>query len=388
MEDANSSVVIDQAWKKSEPSSTHVNEVHTLETLFGKAFMSELQSSEDPAPARMFSDEDYARQKSEGTISSFPMHTEDVVHKARSNVMDGPRDWLSSSGPGWNTMWPDSKDVEAGGFLNGHPSKESHLNHPVVEDFEDRMASAPPMPGLWGSTDAIKTNNHEFMDSLNGATPHFGGASLKQTINDGVVKKNKPFPGVSMQHISAPLVQRNQPPPPLGNTNVNSFSHPSHRSQAQGPGFNNGLDLGFDAFTAPQHIQPQAQSFHGPISHPPNHLMGQPQILQRPQFHYGIAMQEQDVIKPQLPVGAGAVPGHFMHGQHQPNPVPPGGFLPFQSEFQRTNIKNSSTGGYGGVGGVERWFGMDGRRSGLMGPSTVFPQAPLGVDGDMNLRYG
>lgn len=391
MEDASPILGINQVWKKSEPSSNHVNEVHTLETLFGKAFMSELQSSEAPAPARMFSDEGSARQKCEVTKTSFPMHTEELILKAQSSGMDSHRDWLSSSGPGWNSMWPDSKDVEAGGFLNvGHPSKESHLNHPVSEDFEDRMASAPPMPGLWGNNDVIKTHNNAFMDSLNGATPHFGGASLKQTHNDGVVKKSKPFPGVSMQHMSAPLVQRNQQPPPLGNANANSFSHPAHRPQAPGPGFNNGLDLGLDGFTAQQHIPPPSHSFHGPISYPPNHLMGQPQILQRPQFHYGMVMQEQEVIKPPLPVGAGAVqvPGHFMHGQHQPNQVPLGGFLPFQSEFQRTNFKSPATGGYGGVGSVERWFGMDGRRSGLMGPTSVFPQAPLGVDGDMNLRYG
>lgn len=388
IEDAtNPSIGTDQAWKKSEPSNNnHVNELHTLEALFGKAFMSELKSSEAPAGARMFSDEGSLRQKSEVTKTPFPMHnTEDVIHKSRSSAMDGPRDWLASSGPGWNSMWPDSKDVEAVGFLN--VGKDSHLNHPVAEDFEDRVASAPPMPGLWSNTDAIKTPNNAFMDGLNGATPHFGGASLKPALNDGGIKKSKPFPGGSMQHMSAPLqVQRNQP---LGNANANSFAaHPvPHRPQAQGPGFNNnGLDLGFDGFTAPQHIQPPSHGFHGPISHPPNHMMGQPQILQRPQFHYGMAMPEQDVIKPQLSVGAGApqLPGHFMHGQHQPNQVPPGGFLPFQSEFQRTSTKSSSAGGFGGVGGVERWFG----RSGLMGPASVFPQAPLGVEGDMNLRYG
>lgn len=388
MEDGIPIIGVEQAWKKSEPSSNQANEVHTLEALFGKAFMSELQSSEALTPARMFSDEGTTRQKSEMAKTSFPMHTEDLIHKPKTSGMDYPRDWLASSGPGWNNMWPDSKDVEAGGYLNaGHPPKESHLNHPVSEEFEDRMASAPPLPGLWGENGAIKTHNNVFMDSLNGATPHFGAASQKQSHNDGVVKNNKPFPGVSLQHSGAPnLLQRNQQRPPLGSADA-SFSHPVLRPQA----FNsNGLDLGFDGFAPQQHIQPPSHNFHGPVSHPPTHLMAQPQILQRPQFHYGMVMQEQEVIKPQLPVGTGAVqvPGHYMHGQHQPNQVPSGGFLgPFQSEFQRTSNKGPATGGYGGVGSVERWFGIDGRR-GLMGPNAVFPQAPLGVEGDMKLRYG
>ncbi|KAG0557715.1 hypothetical protein KC19_11G151900 [Ceratodon purpureus] len=389
MEDPSPIIGVEQAWKKSGPSSNQANEVHTLEALFGKAFMSELQSSE----AQMFSDESFTRQNSELAKTSFSMHTEDLTHKARSSGMDGPRDWLASSapgksGPGWNNMWPDSKDVEASGYLNvGHPPKESHLNHPVPEEFEDRMASAPPLPGLWGKNDAIKVHNNVFMDSLNGASPHFANAPPKQSHNDVAVKNNKPFPGVSIQHLGAPnLVQRNQQRPPLGSADA-SFSHPALRPQA----FNgNGLDLGFDGFTPQQHIQPPSHSFHGPISHPPAHLMGQPQILQRPQFHYGMVMQEQEVIKPQLPVGTGPVqvPGHYMHGQHQPNQVPPGAFLgPFQSEFQRTNSKSPATGGYGGVGSVERWFGIDGRR-GLMGPNAVFPQAPVGVEGDMKMRYG
>lgn len=228
------------------------------------------------------------------------------------------------------------------------------------------------------------------MDNLNGATPNFGGTTLQ--THDEVVTINRTLPAASMQHLGSSLGQPNQQRAQLGSANV-SFPHPSFRQQAHGPLFNsNGLDGGFDGFSAPHIIQPPSHSFPGSISHPPTHIMGQPQMLQRPQLHhYGMVVQEQESFKPQLSAGTGSVlvpAGQHMHEQQRlSNPVPSGGLLgPFQPEFQMMNSKSTTPGGYGGDGGVERWFGVDGRRSAHLGPMNMFPQAPLGVEGDM-LRY-
>ncbi|XP_024356364.1 uncharacterized protein [Physcomitrium patens] len=391
MEDTSAKPSVEQAWKKSDPSNNQINEVHTLASLFGKAFLNELQTPEAAAPVRMFLDDGLAIQESELEKASFPMHNGEFNTKTRSNGMGGPRDWFASSGPGWNSMWPDSNDVEAGGHVKaGHALKESHLNRTTHEDFEDRTASAPSIPGLWRKPDATNDHNNVFMDNLNGATPNFGGTTLQ--THDEVVTINRTLPAASMQHLGSSLGQPNQQRAQLGSANV-SFPHPSFRQQAHGPLFNsNGLDGGFDGFSAPHIIQPPSHSFPGSISHPPTHIMGQPQMLQRPQLHhYGMVVQEQESFKPQLSAGTGSVlvpAGQHMHEQQRlSNPVPSGGLLgPFQPEFQMMNSKSTTPGGYGGDGGVERWFGVDGRRSAHLGPMNMFPQAPLGVEGDM-LRY-
>ncbi|XP_024402049.1 uncharacterized protein [Physcomitrium patens] len=326
---------------KPELGNNRANEVPTLESLFGKAFMNELQSF-GGAAGRTFPDEGSVGQQSELLNTSFPLQTEDLNHKLRPNGIGVPRDLLASSGP------------------------------------------------QWGNADAIKNHNNMSMDGLNAAMPSFGETSFGQTHIDAVVKNMKPLPGSSAQHLGAPLEQRNTPRAPLGSANA-SFSHPAPRPQAPGPVFNsNGLNPGFDAFPPQQHIQP-SHAFHGPISHPPPHLMGQLQILQRPQLHHGMIMPEHVIMKTQLPGGtvSAHIPSvHHIHGQHLPNQVPPSGFSGrFESEFQRTNNNSLGSSGVNAVGNIERWFGNDGRRSGLLEPSSKFPQAPVGVQGDMKLRY-
>lgn len=242
--------------EKSEPSNNKASEVHTLESLFGKAFMNELQSSEESSSARILPDEASTRQGSEQAKTSFSMQNGNLNHKLRSNGIDVPRYWIANSGPEWSSLWPNSVEVEAGGYENGgHSVKESYLNQVMSGDSEARASSTPLIPGLLGKTEAIKTHNNLFIDGSNGATPNLERASFKQIHDNGVVKSKEVHPGSLVQHFGASFTQRNHQRTPLNAVNT-SFLHSALRPLAQVPMFNsNGLDMGFDGFSALQHIQ-------------------------------------------------------------------------------------------------------------------------------------
>lgn len=371
--------------EKSEPSNNKASEVHTLESLFGKAFMNELQSSEESSSARILPDEASTRQGSEQAKTSFSMQNGNLNHKLRSNGIDVPRYWIANSGPEWSSLWPNSVEVEAGGYENGgHSVKESYLNQVMSGDSEARASSTPLIPGLLGKTEAIKTHNNLFIDGSNGATPNLERASFKQIHDNGVVKSKEVHPGSLVQHFGASFTQRNHQRTPLNAVNT-SFLHSALRPLAQVPMFNsNGLDMGFDGFSALQHIQtPPPLGFSGLFSHPQAPVMAQQQVFQRPQSYYGMVLPEHDAMKPQPPEWTGSVhvsSGHHMYGQHQQSQKPPKYFM---SEVQSTNNNSTAGGEHNGIGIIERWF----ENGGHFGPSNILPQAPGGLQGDLKRMY-
>lgn len=176
-------------WKKPESNNHQVKDVRTLETLFGKAFMNELRAPEPQVPVNKFLAGGYSSHKSEATATPFGLHSENKHHaKAGVNETEGIHTWFGNAGPGWNSMWPDSKEVEAGVQKN---VREFHFSEPQQsqpatperEDKLSRVPSAPPITELWGNTEFDPCLDQFSMDFLNGATANVGGAALLDSNN-------------------------------------------------------------------------------------------------------------------------------------------------------------------------------------------------------------
>lgn len=170
------------------------NKVHTLEALFGKAFMSELRPSEEPT---MLEDDGFTSHMSEGmTIPSSEMQVgvNPQTKAISTNGLDGPPSWFAICGPEWSSMWPDSKGVEASVQQD---MEELQFLVPQVEVAEPKydlhhMPSAPPISEFWGNSDFNQSHqNFVSLDALNGATASTGGPAFKLALSEGLLDSYK-----------------------------------------------------------------------------------------------------------------------------------------------------------------------------------------------------
>lgn len=187
---ANQNVISEWAWKNPGFVTDQGNKVHTLEALFGKAFMSELRPSEEPT---MLGDDGFTSLKSEGMmipLSEMQAGVKPQTKAISTNGLDSPPNWFASSGPEWSSMWPDSKGVEASVQQD---MEDLQFSVPQVEVAEPKydlhhMPSAPPISEFWGNSDFSQSHqNFVSLDALNGATASTGGPAFKLALSEGLL---------------------------------------------------------------------------------------------------------------------------------------------------------------------------------------------------------
>jgi hypothetical protein len=168
------------AWNRPEPND-QMSEVHTLEALFGKAFMSELQSSQaPPLPESKFSD---GNQKVEGTAPYFSQPGGKYPLNSGADE-EGHQPWYGVSGAASNSMWPDSKEVEGGversiGDESSLQPQHDKLMMLEPEDSHDHISAS--VQGLWSNGNAYKEQMS--MDSINRATSSLVRPSFGSVLN-------------------------------------------------------------------------------------------------------------------------------------------------------------------------------------------------------------
>jgi hypothetical protein len=166
------------AWRGPDPRD-QTSEVHTLEALFGKDFMSELQLLQAPLPEKRFS---AVKEKVERTAPFFSQSEDKYPFEAGADE-EGRQLWYGVSGPALSGMWPDSKEVDAGhrDFGDGSSSQ------PLIDDLklsesEELLHPISAMgQGLWGNQNP--SSEQMLMDSLNGTTSTLAGPSFRSVIN-------------------------------------------------------------------------------------------------------------------------------------------------------------------------------------------------------------